>query len=94
MQFTITSEEGLQFIQCIQSEMPVLVYANLEQADVIKKLIGVVELHDNIDHSMLKQLDVACDGLGKYPLILTTDSTHMRGLDFRAPRKGICLLIG
>lgn len=47
---------------------------------------------NNITSDDLRKLDTPHEN-HSHSLIVVTDATQMRGLDFRAPSKGVCLVI-
>jgi hypothetical protein len=53
--------------------------------------LSFVDLDEQIDHKMLRTLDDMVEG--QYRTLVSTKLEAMRGIDYRAPTKGITLLI-
>jgi hypothetical protein len=45
-----------------------------------------------VDHASLRNLDLKSN-TDKYPLLVATSSSAMRGFDYRAPKLGITLIV-
>ena len=70
----------------------VLVYATVELKEhIIKTIQSVVDLDSKIDHAVMRNLDDTVEGV--FRTLVTTEVNSMRGIDYRAPTRGICLLV-
>lgn len=87
-----TEEEGIQFISTTLQEQPIILYCT----DAYKLLVAHAgipykELSD-VNDDQMRTLDSKIDD-DNHQLIIITEEFYMRGFDFRAPNKGIVLII-
>jgi hypothetical protein len=97
------------WLQEQKAKQAVLVYASSDLKQYLADSgLAFVDLDQGIDHSMLRSLDELVQDQVKAPQIalvpqfecssgfrtlIATDIAAMRGIDYRAPTKGICLLV-
>lgn len=86
----------IDYVKEKAAERPVLVHCDENLKELFREQhIEYIDVDDpdRIDHDRLRNLD-AKPASDLYPIILCSDaSLGMRGLDYRAPEKGICLLV-
>ena len=72
---------------------PVLLFCDQKEIDTVwSDITPAKEIKDRRDYGILKQLD-RVNHKGMHELILATTEEEMRGVDLRAPMKGVTLVI-
>ena len=73
--------------------MPVLLHTSDEMIDTLREAnVEVIIIDENFsDHEKLKDLDTK--ERHQFPLIVTSQAWAMRGLDYRAKKCSICLVV-
>lgn len=73
--------------------MPVLLFTKTTTLNAIKQTHQntIVLDSDFKDHDRLRRLDA--ETVEHYPVVLTAEDWAMRGMDFRAVKLGICLIV-
>jgi len=82
-----------EFIRKKAAESTVLLYVEVQQAAELRRRIEWAEdVAPDMNATSLRNLDEK-HSCGQYRVLLVTDSTMMRGVDYRSALMGICLVV-
>ena len=75
------------------AQRPVLLFCDKENVETVwNDIVPAEEIKDRRDFRALTQLD-SVDHRRRHKLVLATTDEEMRGVDLRAPMKGVALVI-
>jgi len=83
----------ISLVEKSRLKQPVLVFCKQNVAEALKQRVPAGELVSSFSsHASLDNLEKACPD-GGFRVLLASSEVEMRGLDYRARKLGICLIV-